>query len=365
MTDNAKEFELADWAVEHHLSRKTTLALNKEECNTVEALKLVTAEDINRMEVPVGQIRLLREAVRTLGNPISVVDPPAPPPQGGRPRTPDKELEPEVDPNADALRQAGLDLQATLNAKALEEGARPDPDLEAAGGTPGKGQPPTPSLPVVPGGGAAAGGYQWSGSSGEDPLLILTAKSLTNRALKIVDFLLEPAKSRVSRSRREQVTFSSMGNGGIALKAEESSHYYVSIEEWVGANMRLMAQLIRTGALGQTKVLYYVAYTTMIADLAMTSDWPSVLQFDSRYRELQADRQFAWGTRLSHEQQQHVRPKASPQQPKQKGGKTHKTPSSYSADDICRQFAAKGQCMFGDQCKFRHGSPGNGESKKD
>ena len=361
---------LADWALEHQLSRKTTAALNKEECNSMEALKLVTADDINRMEVPVGQIRLLREAVRTLGNPITVVDPPALIPPPVPTRTQDKEpLDPEggpsVDPNVEALRLAGLALLAANQAKDGEEGDALHAEEEAAGGGPGKGGTPPTSLPAVPGGGPHVGAYHWSGSGGEDPLLILTAKSLTNRALKIVDFLLEPAKSRVSRSRREQVTFSSMGNGGIALKAEESSHYYISIEEWVGANMRLMAQLITTGALAQTKVLYYVAYTTMIADLAVTSDWQSVLQFDSRYRELQADRQFAWGTRLSHEQQQHVRPKASPQPPKQKGGKASKAHTSYSSDDICRQFAARGQCMFGDQCKFRHGSPGNGESKKD
>ena len=47
-------------------------------------------------------------------------------------------------------------------------------------------------------------------------------------------------------------------------------------------------------------LVYYLAYTAMIADLASRYEWSSILEFDRKYRELQAEHGFLWGTQHAH-----------------------------------------------------------------
>ena len=357
------DFTFDDWATEHGLSRKTTAALNKEECNNLDSLKLVTAEDINRMDIPVGQIRMLRGAVRSLGNPITIIDPPTPQPSDQQAGPSGSQLKEPGTQNTAVLQEAGQALQEQLEGQ--------NGNMQGAVG--GEAHPPRAGegdlqggqsvsvIPPVPTSQGAAVCRPYMGP--EDPLLLLTAKATVNKALKITDFLLEPAKSRVSRSRREQVSFSSMAEGGIAIKTEENSNYYISFDEWSGANMRLAAHLLSTGGIAENKLVYYMAYTTMISDLAAQWDWGSILQFDTRYRDLQANHGFNWGTRLSHEQQQYLRPRRTTHNPK--GNKGNK--GGQDAQQICRNYAAKGECGFGNQCKYSHDLPtgGNPPAKKD
>ena len=52
--------------------------------------------------------------------------------------------------------------------------------------------------------------------------------------------------------------------------------------------MKLMNFLMSTGDLSRDKVEFYLAYTMQIFEMADVYEWSSILQFDQRYRELQA-----------------------------------------------------------------------------
>ena len=57
-----------------------------------------------------------------------------------------------------------------------------------------------------------------------------------------------------------------------------------------------MARLIQSNKLNVHGVLQYQAYMAMLTSLAESYTWVSILQFDRRYRSLQAVFEFSWGT---------------------------------------------------------------------
>ena len=68
MTDNLRDtdadadalFDREAWAIDHKLNRKTTGTLRREEFEGLDALKLVTSIDINRMDIGVGMTELFQ-----------------------------------------------------------------------------------------------------------------------------------------------------------------------------------------------------------------------------------------------------------------------------------------------------------------
>ena len=115
--------------------------------------------------------------------------------------------------------------------------------------------------------------------------------------------------------------------GRISLKQSEEDLSGITIAEWGAANMKLMNFLMSTGDLSRDKVEFYLAYTMKIFEMADVYEWSSILQFDQRYRELQAAHGFPWGDmRMAlqmqlltprkthhyvHQQQQRARPSAT------------------------------------------------------
>ena len=66
--------------------------------------------------------------------------------------------------------------------------------------------------------------------------------------------------------------------------------------QWTGACLKIMARLIQSNKLNVHGVLQYQAYLAMLTNLAESYTWVSILQFDRRYRSLQAVFKFSWGT---------------------------------------------------------------------
>ena len=335
MAEGAEAFDFEAWATQHKLSRKTTAGLRKDECTTLETLKLATAEDVNRMDVAVGQIRILRQALGALGNPIKVVDEKR------------QDLPQQVDHQADdvqaeaVLAEAGRELEDLVGADPLRLGEEDEPETGtgnllptgASEGARGIGAPP-PTM----------------GTRGLcDPLMLLTVKSTTTKALQIINYLPESVRSRVNRKRREHVSLASLADGGFTLKTDNSAAYYVTFEEWSAANMRLAAHLLKLGQLTPSRVVYYMAYTAMMSDLATQYEWSSCLEYDTRYRELQAEHGFDWGTQHAHTERHILAPKRQNSWKGVGGDKVKTAP-------LCRQFLAYGACRFGKSCDFRHES---------
>ena len=101
-----------------------------------------------------------------------------------------------------------------------------------------------------------------------DPLMHLTVKAGKRKALQIEQFLQEPIRARVNPKRREQLTFTTTSQGGLSLKKDEPGSFYVTVAEWNGANMRLCAHMLKIKLIKESELIYSMAYTAMIADLA-------------------------------------------------------------------------------------------------
>lgn len=80
-------------------------------------------------------------------------------------------------------------------------------------------------------------------------------------------------------------------DGELNLQTKEVGHCYITVEEFAVANTQLMAYLMKEGILGREDMEYYLSYTAMIFDKVAKYEWSSILQYDTRYRELQA----SWG----------------------------------------------------------------------
>lgn len=191
-----------------------------------------------------------------------------------------------------------------------------------------------------------------------DPRNMLTVKaSVPNKAIHITQFLPERTRKRRAARRKQLVVGTEEGAQTLVIQ-EDTEHPYagISIEEWGGANARLMHHLLKTGALRTADVDYYLAYTANIFDLADKNSWDSVLDYDHTYRELQAEHQFLWGTASPMMDLRVLCPKPRGQtQTSNPARPTHgqgPRPNTGAAD--CKLFKARGSCPFGQGCKYRH-----------
>lgn len=176
----------------------------------------------------------------------------------------------------------------------------------------------------------------------------------------ITDFLTEDVRRRRARRKREfRLTGTSATDEGpeeLVLRADIDEHPYdgISFGEWSAANCRLMAALLAEGALSREDVEYYLAYTTSICQFQAKYTWKTVLQFDYKYRIMQASRGFKWGT-PAEDLALHVLTvlpvkldgASTTGKAKTGGGGSKQRP-------ICRQFAANGSCNFGARCQYEH-----------
>ena len=335
-------FDLDVWAIEHKLSRKTTGTLRKEEFESLASLKLVTSSDINRMDIAVGQLRLLRVALQALGNPIKLNDLAEEQEEDHEDGDQEAEVD-DQDRNEGVLEDAGDHLAQLLDQGLDEE--------KLAGGDGDRGS----RLPALKKKGTAAGTTYLQ----YDPLMHLTVKSGRKKALQIEQFLPDHVKTRVNRKKKEQLTFTTTPQGGLALKKDEPGSIYISVAEWNGANMRLCAHLLNKGLIRECELIYYMAYTAMVSDLTGRYEWVSVLEYDVRYRELQAEHGFPWGTPNPHIEMHMLIPRRVDFQGKGKTNTSHTRQQDrprQKVDKPCHKWLARGECNFED-CIYRHDKP--------
>ena len=336
MADDDANFVFTEWVDACNLSKKTVQTLRKEECMNKATLKLLTSRDVNKMDLAVGQARLLRVALQGVGNTISVDDEPQTKTTsggGGTSNDPD-------DPNV-ILEEAGGELERILQAGGAGSAEAAEAQFPLEVGT-------------QRGGHGRGDGYC-------DPLMILTVKSSAKKAHQILNYLPETTKARINRRKREQFSLATTSDGAITLKTEEQGTYYISFDEWSGANMRLGAELLKQGELKLGEIVYYMAYTAMISDLAARYEWMSILEFDKRYRELQAAHGFPWGTDHPHTERHVLIPRrpAPPNKPKV-GGWSKKGGHGEDATQekpLCRDYLSRNGCNYGPNCRFRHVRP--------
>lgn len=289
---------------------------------------------------------------------------------------------------ADSGENTGTDMAAVLSSlKAISQ--RLDA-IEASHSTPAAGttvsQAPVPQAPLTDAGktfdellqindsevnkqhnggtasGAASGAASSAASSplhtgfdknSYDPRTVLTVRAKRVKAVHITQFLHEETKTRRARSQRRNVALE-CGEGlqeRLVIQADDQHPYAgIQIAEWGAANCRLMHHLLETGQLKQCDTEYYLAYTTKIFDMVDKFEWSSVLDYDFRYRELQAEHCFNWGTVHPHLELQVLVPRSRPTADNKMRARQKPT---VKVDD-CKLYLAHGYCRFGENCRYRH-----------
>ena len=241
--DNS-DFQFDNWAVDLKLPRKVIQQLRQEELVTKEALLLVEESDLKALGLPLGCTKLITQEIRKWKGSIS--------PASGN----------QMSPDAASLDGAGKLLDDLLSSS----------------------------------NGVLTGGDETPTSTFMDPRSLLTMKSTSKKAVHITQFLSEVTKRR-RQSRRKDFVLRSSGTETIVLKTEEDHPYLgVLLEEWGAANMRLLNYLLVTKELEREDTEYYLAYTVQIFEFEEKYEWNSVLHYDFRYRVLQSEHQFKWGT---------------------------------------------------------------------
>ena len=329
------DFNMEEWASKYKLTRPTTAALRKEDFKDKDLLCLMTIRDINRLEITAGQARALRVALNAIGNPIPIGDQVEE--DGAHEKQKDQEESESRSQNVDQdpFQEAGEAINRFLL-------GQDTPMKGAAGGSTNNDQ--------------AASSFP---KASFDPRMSLTVKAHKKKAHKITAFLQEAARERLNNRRKDRVYLAEGVDGSVSIKAEEAGRQYISVDEWAAANTRILAHLLEEGELARSDVEYYLAYTVNVLDLVPKFDWMSILDYDYRYRELQAQHGFPWGTTVAYLENRVLLPRrlalpAPP--PKAKFGGAGKQTSQGQQDktQACRLFATRGTCPFGAACRFRH-----------
>lgn len=271
-------FCFSEWAERFELSRATTGILSKEGCTTLEVLKFLTPTAVNKLCLSIGQGIAFRRGLKALGNTV-----------GG------KQLDAwSNSPTNEGSKRLDVDAQSTdshlpsgqhLSTSDVEEEAEHALDAYLKGGQT-KGTETTPR------------GIKklYRGDYGQDPRLNLVIKSLKKKAHKIISFVPDAVAKRVATKARDKMALIPGPDGKLVVRADEDQPAYITLAEWGAANLRLMQHLLDTGELARSEIEFYNAYTLMIFEYIEHYEWPSVIAFDSRYRELQAHAGFPWGT---------------------------------------------------------------------
>jgi len=323
MADN--DFDFRDWAKESKLASETQKALRSQGLYELEVLLLVKPGDIRRAGISLGQEVLVRRALGILGNTHFIQLPAKPassPPSVTEENTPEQTLDPkEAQSEVDVLLSAGKTLDELLNGCTL----------------------PTVNDAVHVAAQAPSMAY--------DPRILLTVRSTGKKAEKIANFLPEKVKDRLQRKRRDRMVLSTSEDGRISLKQNEEDLSGITIAEWGSANMKLMNYLMSTGDLSRDKVEFYLAYTMQVFEMVDVYDWSSILQFDQRYRELQAAHGFPWGDMRMALQMQLLAPRKTIYH----GHHQQSTRPSATAEE-CKLWLNSGGkfCAFGSKCKYVH-----------
>ncbi len=282
--------ELEQWAKSNGLSAQTLEVLKNAGCESVQGLRYLQCGDLDRLNLPIIQHRVLQNA---LGLSQPVTQPPQPAGPGG-----------------------GTTAGLPPSMPGLGIGVHPGIAQQAA--------PPMPELDRRPSGAYA---------------MHLDRQNGKPDYYSIVDHLPGSVglfhESKVAGGNGEPELFL---RSGLQRKLAR-----VTPHEWNCANVMILDKLLKKGALGSHRGLReYLNYTFVINELAGRYTWESVLKYDDEYRQLQAVYGFPWGDQVDHLSKVFLKEKpANPPTPS--GGKQY-----------CGLYNTEGKECHWKRCKYTH-----------
>ena len=344
-----ENFVFDDWAGEHSLDRDSTRVLRQQHLDKADQLMSLERSHVMRLGLSLGQELALVTALVALGN------------------TTVKQTDASSSqPTTDTSAEAGTSKQTEDTDK--EEGATAadkdrnltalDNAEDALDGLMSAMGVVAPARMMVKKDNSIPPSSRTEFQDPHDPRILLTIKASSRRAEKIINFLPDRVKERVQRRKRDRLVFSQGEDGSITFKPAEEDMHSITMAEWGAANMRLLSHLLRSGQLDYPEVEYYLAYTMQVYELADKFEWAGIMEFDSRYRELQAEHGFRWGDMRFASQIHLLTPRRQVIQPNQR------KPAGPKED--CKRWLASGgkNCLFGSKCKYMHRKVPSEESPK-
>lgn len=377
-------FDFTVWAADAGLNRKTTGAMRIEDFDNEHTLEVMNNEDIAHLGISRGQQGLLRRALANLSgstfNVTATVSSQQVPPQmaGNSASGPSK-----TKGLSEGVSQAQNKTELE-NMAIMRSGLEYDNLFGGSGACNSMGAAAI-SSGIDGGNGANSGSTNQPNWYNPDPRQGLVVKARANKSLKIVDYLPAQARDRLQKKQRESMRMTLGNDGNYVLRVDDGqSQGQVNMGQWISANMRVMAHLMELGHLRRDDVEYYMAYTAYIGDLVERYEWFSIMEYDTQYREMQAEHGFMWGHIPTHLAVHILRARqplgvnrgggyGGGGGPRRPYGDSRGTPSSghqstnsrpdirrmepraeNNEQQVCRIFANRGSCPYGLACKFVH-----------
>ena len=328
--DNLDISCMSDFADYFSLTKKTVLALQKKGVADIQQLLQLKDAEITKLKLPAAQLKFLRAGILALRSEAAT--------SSAAKSTPDPK----------STRKAARNHLKTLTASPQQDSDDDDAWQDNLG-----------LMQLSPGKQSFSdcAAQDQTQQLAFDPRSTLVLKARTTRTLHITDFLPDHVKRR--RHPRTNLRLQATNTDAYTIVQDSDTTYAgLSIDEWGAANCRLMNELLASKQLKRQDMEFYLAYTTKIFELASKFTWPSILIFDQHYRELQAEYNMPWGSYAPQLELQLLQPKVI-QQP----ASPRRLPPTFSAQEDCRMFKAKGSCTFGDNCKYRHVRPDKGQAE--
>ena len=296
--------EFLNFCAIHAVSEVAIEILIKNGVNSLMAAKALLPGDLDSLSIPLGQRRILEQALDIQRPPESTVTkhpPPSTPVGHSRLLAYTNPFSPQAE--AGAVARPRVEVAANPSSPAAEVITKP-----------------SSPLPGVVDAGGATGGLPHSNTC---RLLGVSPTGEQPDYLKVVNFV------SVLDSKEEDKI--SLPDGSYFVKKGSKSKpsvEAVSPLQYMEASAKIMATLISKGSLSPQGVRDYLAYMVMIAQLGQKYVWSSVMSFDDLYRKAQAIDGFPWGSDVSHARDVTLRPREFKSSPTDKDSKVNSGQSS-------------------------------------
>ena len=326
-------FSFGEWCKAAALSTSSRKLLKDNGIVEKKTLVLMTPADVLALQMPLGQQVLLRAALADLGN-ESFQDNES----ESAPSRPASPVSSRQDPQPDSRGSAPESAQTV---SLLDAGKALDALLAA--GDPTQAPYALPEVAKIP---------------EYNPRVHLTLKATNKKAAKIFNFLPDKVKERIQRSRRDRLWVLKGEDGSLSMQTRDPEVFSITPTEWNAANARIMAHLLETGDLAPRDIDLYLAYTVQINEMYELYEWTSILSFDGRYRELQAQHGFAWGDLRMAANSTLLVPRRVPysQNTMQRNNRMPSQQQNSGKMEDCKKWLASGGkfCPFGGHCRYSH-----------
>jgi hypothetical protein len=326
------EAAVRKWCHAKRLSDKTAHTIINLGYDSMEALSLVTEEDLGET-LPVGQKRLLLQQIKKTF------------PQGAAAVGLAEPQQAEAEVTGGAINP----MTAETDEDVFMRGVLGQLSSTGGVGLTAGSQQGMPSIPAP-----VSGMHSW-----QDPQIYL--KSLNSGGPKdfydIVDFV------NTGSTTTERV-LSNNSDGQLVFKSGPSKPKLenITVPQWSVANLAIMQKLLQDGSLGQEQILDYLSYSTRVYQLLSSHDVRSVYFYDREYRRLQHTHRFRWGTDIPHIQTVFLKPQAlssatnntvQNSRPRNSTSLPPRASHTPQGVEICKRFNSRKGC-FVKLCKFAH-----------